>query len=154
MSKATALPSRILLVDDNHHGNVGRKLLLQGHGFEVETALSGEEALQMFLSHPFDLVVTDLRMGCMSGTELIARIRASGHSTSIILLSGYAGPLGLTEETSGADAVLCKSNKEGEQLHRTIEQLLTRRRRKGPGVEKAVRQKEPKKLKASVARSG
>ena len=145
--KAPSLPTRILLVDDNHHGNVARKVVLQEQGYIVECALSGEEALERFLRDPFDLVVTDLKMHKMDGMRLIAELRGSGHSTLIILLSGFALCLGLTEEGTGADAVLPKSNKEEEQLVSTVRQLLARgKRRKPAGSEKAP--------KASMARSG
>ncbi len=133
--------ARILLVDDNHHGNSARKSVLQEHGYQVECALSGEQGLNMFLGAPFDVVVTDLKMEKMSGLDLIAHIRKSGRAALVILLSGWAGCLGITEESSGADAVLCKSNHEQDQLLRTVRLLLARRTRRKPAA-------------SSVARSG
>jgi CheY-like chemotaxis protein len=145
--KSNHPPCRILLADDNHHGNAARKSVLEEEGFTVECALSGEEALKLHLEEPFDLIVTDLKMKRMSGLDLIARLREEEHPPLIILLSGFAACLGLTEESSGADAVLAKSNKEQDQLIRTVKQLLARKvRRKMPGSVTIA--------KSHVARSG
>lgn len=130
MPKIPQAPARVLLVDDNRHGNIARKNVLEQHGFEVDYVLSGEEALERFALGQYDVVVTDLKMSGLTGLDVIERIRESGRPTSIILLSGFAGCMGLTEESTGADAVLCKSNKEEELLGRTIRQLLARQMRK------------------------
>lgn len=140
-------PHRVLLVDDNHFGNLARKAALQELGLAVETALSGEEAFEVFLRCPFDVVVTDFRMPGMSGTELISRIRESGHPTRTILLTAWS-VLGFTEESTGADAVLWKCGKETEQLQRTVRQLLMRRANRKPV------QSEERQRVAGVARSG
>jgi CheY-like chemotaxis protein len=139
-SRSSQSSTRILLVDDNHYGNAGRKTLLEQRGYQVDTSTSGEEALVLIGQHPYDVVVTDLKMDGMSGTELIARLRTEKTSSALILLSGFASCMGVTEENCGADAVLCKSNKEEEQLCRTVRQLLTRGTHKKPaGSEKRFR---------------
>lgn len=149
MNRSTKNPidCRILLVDDNKFGNVARKSLLAEQGFTVEYVLSGEEALEWQGRQAFDLIVTDLKMKAMSGLELIASLRQQANPPLIILLSGLAGCLGLTEETTGADAVLAKSNKEQEHLLRAIRQLLARKTKRKPV-------QSEKMVHASVARSG
>jgi len=145
-SRSPQSSTRILLVDDNHFGNTGRKTLLEQRGYEVDTTMSGEEALVLIGEHRYDVVVTDLKMGGMSGTDLIALLRTAKTSSALILLSGFASCMGLTEENCGADAVLCKSNKEEEQLCRTVRLLLSRRTHKKPAASE-------KRLKSSVART-
>jgi CheY-like chemotaxis protein len=78
-------------------------------------------------------VVTDLRMGGIDGVELIRRIRATDAQTRIILLSGFIDCLGITPESSGADEVINKSNKEVPELLRAVRKLAARPRRKKPG---------------------
>src|SRR5580658_274383 len=133
MKKAPVPASRILLVDDNARGLTGRKMILADQGYEVETALSGEEAWEIFQKHPFDVVVTDLRMGGIDGVELIRRIRATDAPTRLILLSGFIDCLGITTESSGADEVINKSNKEVPELLRAVRKLAARPRRRKPG---------------------
>jgi CheY-like chemotaxis protein len=114
---------RILLVDDNKLGLTARKMILEDAGYGVETATSGEDAWELFQKTQFDVVVTDFRMGGMDGVQLIRMIRASGSPARIVLLSGFASCLGMTEETSGADEVLVKSNKEVPELLRAVKRL-------------------------------
>lgn len=119
----------ILLVDDNPHGLTARKRLLLDLGYQVETALSAEEALRRIDSDQqyFHLIVTDFRMIGMDGVELIARVKLLSPSTKTVLLSGFVEALGMTEETTGADAVISKSAVEVNQLTRTVKLLLARR---------------------------
>ena len=78
----------------------------------VQIAANGEEGLKLFEAAKFDVVVTDYRMPRMNGVELIQRIRMVDPDARIILLSGFVEPLGLTEENTGADAVITKSANE------------------------------------------
>src|SRR5579863_10425392 len=105
-------------------------MILADHGYGVETALSGEEAWELFQKNPFDIVVTDLRMGGIDGLELIRRIHGTDAPTRIILLSGFVDALGLTVETSGADELINKSNKEVPELLRAVRKLAQPRRKK------------------------
>jgi CheY-like chemotaxis protein len=133
MKKDSVPSARILLVDDNARGLTARKMILADHGYGVETALSGEEAWELFQNRPFDIVVTDLRMGGIDGVELIRRIRATDAPTRIILLSGFIDCLGMTTQSSGADELINKSNKEVPELLRAVRKLAARPRRRKPG---------------------
>ena len=116
----------ILLVDDNVHGMVARRRVLLDLGYKVQTASSAEEALALISAGgtTFDVLVTDFKMHAMNGIELIQRVKALSPGTRNILLSGFVEPLGLTEETTGADAVLSKCAGEVGFLTRTVTRLL------------------------------
>jgi CheY-like chemotaxis protein len=122
--------ARVLLVDDNRLGLEARKALLEEQSYVVETAREGQEALDAFLRAPFDLVVTDYKMPRMDGIKLISRIRGLSPETPIILISGFVDALGLTEQSTGADVVICKSATEVPQLVRSAKRLLNRSARK------------------------
>jgi CheY-like chemotaxis protein len=128
MRQAPALPPakipEILLVDDNRQGLIARKSLLQELGYNISTATHGEEALELFSRQHFDLVVTDYKMPRMDGIELIKRIRSAQSGVRIILLSGFVEPLGLTEQSTGADVVIVKSAGEVGHLTRSVKRLL------------------------------
>ncbi len=126
------------MVDDNRDGLLVRRALLEEIGCCVSIALNGEEGLKLFQPGKFDVVVTDYRMPRMNGGELIQRIRALEPGARIILLSGFVEPLGLTEQNTGADAVLTKSANEPAQLLRTVKRLVNRTVRKPPGSQKAL----------------
>lgn len=125
-------PQRILLVDDNIHGLVARRQVLEELGYEVGTSTSAESALQIFSQQHFDLVVTDYKMYEMDGLQLIAHLGKIAPSVPTILLSGFVEPLGLTEESTGASAVLSKSAGEVGHLTRAVRSLLAAREKRKP----------------------
>jgi CheY-like chemotaxis protein len=137
MNTPTHSTPNILLVDDNRDGLLVRRSLLEEIGCCVQIAVDGEEGLKLFQAGKFDVVVTDYRMPRMDGRELIQRIRALDPNARIILLSGFVEPLGLTEQNTGADAVLSKSANEPAHLMRTVKRLVNRTVRKPPGSQKA-----------------
>ena len=117
---------KILLIDDNRDGLLVRKSLLEEVGYQVQLANSGEEGLKCFEASSFAVVVTDYRMPKMNGVELIERFRQRDPNARIILLSGFVEPLGLTEENTGADAVIAKSSNEAAHLMRWVKRLVNR----------------------------
>jgi CheY-like chemotaxis protein len=128
----SAPAARILLVDDNKLGLIARKSLLEDLGYRITTALEGQEAFDRFGRDKFDLVITDYKMPRMNGLELIAKIREHAGDVPIILISGYAEALGMTEENTGASAVIAKSANEVPHLVRSVNRLLRRGAPKKP----------------------
>ena len=83
-------PPRILCVDDEPAVVESLSLHLD-RTFEVLTALSGAEALEILASEPpVAVVISDMRMPGMSGAELLARIRETWPDTVRLLLTGFA----------------------------------------------------------------
>ena len=69
--------ARVLLTDDNAINRQVVRLFLQPQGAVLTEATNGQEALDRLGSEPFDLVLLDVHMPVMDGTEAIRRIRAS-----------------------------------------------------------------------------
>ena len=69
--------ARVLLTDDNAINRQVVRLFLQPQGALITEAANGREALDLLASQPFDLVLLDVHMPVMDGTETISRIRAS-----------------------------------------------------------------------------
>ena len=80
---------RILIVDDEENIRLVLRTLLRRHGYEVETAASGEEALPLVESFGPDVVLADVRMPKMGGLDLLATLRAKGHDATVIVMSAY-----------------------------------------------------------------
>jgi CheY-like chemotaxis protein len=104
----------ILCVDDEQNPLKLRKLVLQRAGYEVLTASSAKEALEVVASRKIDLVLSDHLMPGMHGTELAEQIKAKHPKLPVILLSGVNElPAGSTianafiSKIEGPDA-LCK----------------------------------------------
>jgi len=79
-------PARILLVDDELSIQRALAPLLRSRGYDVDVAGTGADALKMFSEHPPDVVVLDLGLPDIEGTEVCRRIRESS-SLPIIILS-------------------------------------------------------------------
>jgi CheY-like chemotaxis protein len=137
MKTPTSSTPYILLIDDNRDGLLVRRALLEEVGCRVKIALNGEEGLKLFEAEKFDVVVTDYRMPRMNGAELILRIRKLDPKARVILLSGFVEPLGLTEQNTGADAVITKSSNEPLHLVRSVKRLVNRPDRKPPSSQKS-----------------
>ncbi len=76
------MKKRLLVVDDEETLCEALRCYLEAEGFEVATAHCAEEALQMDIP-AFDLILLDIMMGEMSGTELAARLRATPATASV-----------------------------------------------------------------------
>jgi len=79
----------ILCIDDEPIGLEVRKILLQYQGYEVLTALSGPEGLQLFQLHPVQAVVLDYSMPGMNGDQVAAEMKRLKPAVKILLLSAY-----------------------------------------------------------------
>ena len=81
---------KILYVDDEESILKGISLHLR-KGFELYTAGSGDEALEVFEKEgPFAVVVSDMRMPGIAGATLLAKIKERDSSTLTVLLTGHA----------------------------------------------------------------
>ncbi|MBK8129215.1 MAG: response regulator [bacterium] len=62
--------TRFLIVDDDIHNLYMLHALLEGHGFVVETAVNGQEALEKARVTPPDMIISDILMPVMDGFSL------------------------------------------------------------------------------------
>ncbi len=114
----------ILLVDDESSLLRVTQVRLRNAGYQVETAGSGEYALEVLEKQPFPLVITDLMMPGMSGLDLMARVRASHPDTAVIVVTAFG-----TVETAvaamkaGAFDYLTKPI-DGDELLLTVRRAL------------------------------
>ena len=80
---------QVLVIDDD--AVVGRSFdrVLSEKGYDVSTALSGEEALETLDHSNFDVVFTDIKMPGMDGLEVTERIKAKCPWTPVVVITGY-----------------------------------------------------------------
>ncbi len=94
---------RVLVVDDEENLRVVLRTLLRRHGYEVETAANGDEALGLVSSFGPDCILTDVRMPRMGGLDLLATLKAKGNDATVIVMSAY-GNVDLAIEAMKAGA--------------------------------------------------
>ena len=85
---------RILLVDDNVDAGLLLATLLRTSGHEVEVALDGTSALELFAQQRPQIVVCDIGLPGISGYQVAERMREKleGQAPTMIALTGYDGP--------------------------------------------------------------
>jgi CheY-like chemotaxis protein len=80
----------ILLVEDQPAVRQLAALFLQAYGYRAVQASGGEEALSHCAAQPIDLLLTDVVMPQMSGTELATRVRTLQPSVKVLFMSGHS----------------------------------------------------------------
>lgn len=82
--------SRILVVDDEKDICKALEFLLSGEGYDVKTAVSGEEAVELLRKEDFDVVLTDLKMDRLDGIGVLEESKKLSPETAVILMTAYA----------------------------------------------------------------
>jgi DNA-binding NtrC family response regulator len=80
---------RILIVDDEPNIRQGLAEALEGQGYEIEQAASGEAALELVRLKPFDLVLVDLVMEEMDGIEVLREINREWPQTEVVIITAH-----------------------------------------------------------------
>jgi DNA-binding NtrC family response regulator len=80
---------KILIVDDEPNIRQGLAEALQGQGYEIEQAPSGETALELLRLAPCDLVLVDLVMEEMGGIEVLREIKQSWPETEVVIITAF-----------------------------------------------------------------
>ncbi|OED41126.1 hypothetical protein AB833_10220 [Chromatiales bacterium (ex Bugula neritina AB1)] len=78
-----------LVTDDDHVVTELVKALLEQQGYNVHTASSGEQALEIYARTSIDIVLTDIQMGGMSGFELIRQLRLINSAVKVIVMTSH-----------------------------------------------------------------
>lgn len=81
---------RILIVDDEKPICQNCVKILSKMDCLAEYALDGYEAIRMMEKEPYDVVITDLKMGSLGGMEVLRRVREAFPDTNVIVITGYA----------------------------------------------------------------
>ena len=102
---------RVLVVDDNPDSVAIMRGILEGRGYDVAAASSGNEALQFLKQEAVDLVLLDIMMPEMSGMEVLQRIKedaATGRLPVILVTAKTQDEDVLSGYQYGADYYITK----------------------------------------------
>ena len=81
--------NKVLIVEDDAALQDALKMTLQRANFIVETAINAETALNKVQDSQYDLILSDVNMGKISGIEMLHRLKAQGYDTPVILMTAY-----------------------------------------------------------------
>jgi CheY-like chemotaxis protein len=101
---------RVLVVDDEKLVRDLTVLVLERAGYEVVSADSARQALELVETHSIDLVVTDVVMPDLTGVELLAEIRERRPDLPVVLMTGGSPDPARTKNPLevGASAIVFK----------------------------------------------
>lgn len=102
------MPITTLLVDDDSTILTTLKSVFETRDFEVSTATSAAEAIEVLDRLSYDLVVTDMRMETdLAGFEVVRFAKSTANRPVVVILSAY--PIQTTDwRQAGADAMFMK----------------------------------------------
>jgi DNA-binding NtrC family response regulator len=108
----------VLVVDDEKNMRASLKTLLSDDGYSVQTAESAEEAQVLMTRETFFMVITDARLGGMTGYEFLANLRKLWPDTPALMITAFATPkLAVEAIKAGAVDYLSKPFAPEELLH-------------------------------------
>ena len=120
-------PDIILVIDDERSLRELLRILFQREGYEVLTAASGEEGLELFATHSPALVLTDLTMPGIDGLEVLRQIKARRDVPVIVVTAYGALDTAVQAMKDGAFDYVTKPF-QNDELRLTVRKALTMKR--------------------------
>jgi len=80
---------KVLIIDDEKNIRMTLKKSLQKAGYEVETAINGEDGLEKFNEEKFPVILLDMKLPGIDGIEVLRKINDLDHQSKIIMITGY-----------------------------------------------------------------
>jgi DNA-binding response OmpR family regulator len=125
-------PPKILIADDNPQGVELLEAYLADSGFDIQTAVDGEDTLRKIKQLQPDLVLLDIMMPKLSGFEVCKRLRAAPETrdTAVLMITALDQPSDVERAVeAGTDDFLTKPINKSELLLR-VRSLLKSRQNK------------------------
>ncbi len=108
----------VLVVDDEKNMRLSLQTMLRDEGYTTRLSESAENALELLATEAFFMVITDARLGGMSGYELLGKIRSRWPDLPTLMLTAYATPkLAVEAIKAGAMDYLAKPFAPEELFH-------------------------------------
>ena len=117
------MPLCALVVDDSMLIRHTVCRFLEQHGFKVETVSNGQEALEALKSFRPDLIVTDMQMAKMGGSQLITALKGKAETCNIPIFIVAGKQSGFENKEKRADFAIFKDINIEEQLGKALQSL-------------------------------
>jgi DNA-binding response OmpR family regulator len=119
---------RILVVDDEQDNAFVLALILEEHGFIVDTFTDPNKALSDFKPNYYDLIILDYRMANLDGLKLCKKIKSLNTSTKTMLLSAGHEQLQLQiDELRRNFLMILKKPISGSKLLEEVSNILNQK---------------------------
>jgi len=119
-----SMPTVALVVDDSMLIRYTVCRFLEERGFAVESATNGQEAVEVLNRVKPDLIVTDMQMPKMSGSQLITAVKARPETAAVPIIIVAGRSSGFTESETRANFVIYKDIDIEAQLAKALAAVL------------------------------
>ena len=118
----------LLVVEDEDLARKNLMHILTREGYDVIGAQSGEKAVALLKQRPFNLVITDFKMGRVDGLQVLEKCKALQPLVEVIIITGYATvDLAVKSMKDGAFYYIAKPYKI-DQVRKIVSEALIKRR--------------------------
>jgi DNA-binding NtrC family response regulator len=114
----------ILVVDDERSIGIAIERLLIGRGYQVDTALSGEQAIEQLGRTRYSLVITDLSLQGFSGMDLLRWVKAHTPETAVVMITAYGSEKIAVEAMKLGAADYLPKPFDNDELELIVERVL------------------------------
>ncbi|MBF0472884.1 MAG: response regulator [Nitrospirae bacterium] len=116
---------RILVVDDEQNIQKMIQRYFRLKGYEVDTADNGKIALETMTTKRYDVVISDIKMPVMDGTDLLREVKKQYPMTHVIMITGYVTlNNALTCMRLGAKTCIFKPIEDMHELEDAVEDSI------------------------------
>ena len=114
----------ILVVDDERAIGIAIQRLLRGRGYEVDTALSADEALEHLGRRPYHLVITDLNLHGTTGLDLLRAVKDRSPETAVVMITAYGSEKVAVEAMKAGAADYVPKPFDNDELELVVDRVL------------------------------
>lgn len=118
----------VFVVEDDRHQREIIKTILSKEGFYVETADTGKKAIETLKNSSFDVILTDLRLPDIDGTEVLKEVKALNLSSHVIIITAYGSIPSAIEATKLGAFYYLEKPFEKDQLILVINNAMNQAR--------------------------
>lgn len=120
----------ILIADDEMSFRFAASLSLRQEGYEVFEAVNGVDAFVKIMERheqakPYDVIMLDIQMPGMTGTEVFDAIKNQGVTTPVVFVSGYADDKSISSLGLKVHSSLLHKPFESEQMLNMVELMMS-----------------------------
>jgi DNA-binding NtrC family response regulator len=114
----------ILVVDDERAIGIAIQRLLTGRGYEVDTALTGEDALEKLGRRSYQLVITDLNLQGTTGMDVLRAVKQQRPDTAVVMITAYGSEKIAVEAMKAGAADYVSKPFDNDELELVVDRVL------------------------------
>lgn len=121
------MKEKILIIDDTKNIKMLVGKALASEGYEVDTAESGQEGVELFRNQNYNLVLLDIRMPVMSGTEVLKVIREIDETVPVVIITAFPTVKNAVDCIKLGAVDYLRKPFTAEKIKQVVKQLLERK---------------------------